>query len=102
MARFDIYISSKVQSDLSECVSFVLRVSPDAARSLADAAYSALMSLGEYPERNPIFEMPKTYPHVIRKCVVNGRYVALYRIDDGRVVVYRILDTRRKFDSLLG
>lgn len=102
MAHFDVYISAKAQADIAECVSFVLRLSPDAAHSVTDTLYSVIMSLDEFPERNPVFEMPKTYPYVLRKCVINGRYLALYRLDGQRVIVLRVLDARRKFDSLLG
>ena len=101
MEQFNIVITSKAQSDLSECVNFVLKVSKEAAINLTNEIYDCLESLNTFPERNPIFEMPKSFPFIIRKQVINKRYVALYSIEDNNIVIYRILDTRRKFDYLI-
>lgn len=101
MNKFVVIISSKAQSDLSDCIGFVLNVSKDAAHSLMNDIYSSIESLNVFPERNPIFEMPKSFPYQIRKQIINGRYVALYSIEGDKVVVYRIIDTRRKFDYLI-
>ncbi len=101
MKQFEITILSKAQTDLADCVEFVLKVSKEAAIKLADDIYSSIQSLDVFPERNPIFEMPKSFPFVVRKQIINKRYVALYTIEEEKVVVYRILDTRRKFDYLL-
>ena len=101
MRAYKIVITSKGQSDLSECVSFVLRVSKEAALSLANDLYSSIQSLETFPERNAIFEMPKSFPFTIRKLIVNRRYMALYSVETDKVIVYRILDSRRKFDHLL-
>lgn len=101
MERFDVVLSSKAQSDLSECVGFVLNVSKQAALALADDIYAAIGTLSTFPERSPLFSMPKSFPYSVRKLVINGRYVALYAVEGSKVVVYRILDTRRRFDFLL-
>lgn len=101
MRAYKIVITSKGQSDLAECVSFVLRVSKEAALSLANDLYSSIQSLETFPERNAIFEMPKSFPFTIRKLIVNRRYMALYSVETDKVIVYRILDSRRKFDHLL-
>ena len=101
MESFKIIISSKAQSDLAECVAFVSNVSKEAAYSLVDDIYSSIESLRTFPERNSIFEMPKSFPFIIRKLVINKRYIALYAIENNEVVIYRILDSRRKFDYLL-
>lgn len=102
MATFEVVVSSKAQSDLCECVSFLLRVSEEAASALAEEIYACLGSLSDFPERNPLFPMPKACPLAIRKQVIGKRYIALYAIEGQRIVVYRIIDTRRKFDYLLG
>ena len=101
MEKFEVVVSSKAQQDLSECVSFVLNVSVDAAKQLVEDIYGSLESLQSFPERNPIFEMPKSLPYILRKQVINGRYIALYSIEEKKAVVYRILDSRRKFDYLI-
>ena len=101
MEDFNIVISSKSQQDLSECIGFVLNVSKETATNLSNDVFSAINSLKTFPERNPVFDMPKTFPFVIRKLIINKRYVVLYSMEDKNVVVYRILDSRRKFDHLL-
>ena len=101
MDTYNIVITSKAQSDLAECVGFVVAVSKEAALKLANDIYSSIESLTNFPERNPVFEMPKPFPFVMRKNIINSRYIALYSIENNDVVVYRILDARRKFDGLL-
>ena len=99
--KYTIIINSKALSDLSECVSFVLRVSKEAAIKLKDDVFSSIESLSIFPEKNPIFEMPKSFPFVMRKQIINDRYIVLYSIEEDKVIVYRILDSRRKFNHLL-
>ncbi len=101
MKEFEIIITSKAQSDLAECVSFVLNASKEEAIKLTNDIYFSLESLNTFPERNPIFEMPKSFPYTVRKILINKCYLALYSIEDDKVVVYRILDVRRNFDYLI-
>ena len=101
MNIFKIVITSKAQSDLAECISFVLNVSKDAAHELSNEFFSSIKSLQTFPERNSVFEMPKAFPFEIRRLVVRKRYVILYSINGGEVVVYRILDSRRKFNYII-
>ncbi len=101
MTAFKIIISSKAQNDLVERISFVLNVSQDAAIKLSNDIYSAIETLSFFPEKNPVFEMPKSFPFVIRKQVVNKRYIILYSVENNTIVVYRILDARRKFDYIV-
>ncbi len=101
MDNFKLIITSKAQSDLTECVNFVLNVSKEAAVSLVNEIYSSIESLQTLPERNPIFEMPKSFPFTIRKLIIKKRYVALYALEDNNVVIYRILDSRRKLDYII-
>ena len=101
MDTYNIIITSKAQSDLSECVSFVLNASKEAAIDLVRTLYSTIESLSSFPERNPIFDMPKPFPFIVRKHIAEKRYIVLYAIENNQVVIYRILDSRRKFDSLI-
>ena len=101
METFNVVITSKAQSDLSECVSFVLAVSKEAAISLANSIFVSIESLSFLPERNPIFNMPKPFPFIVRKHIVDKRYIVLYTIENNQVVVYRIIDSRRQFNYLV-
>lgn len=101
MEKYNIIISPRAQSDLAERVSFISRVSFEAGIKLADDIYSSIESLETFPERNPIFEMMIMFPFVIRKLIVNNIYIILYSIEENDVVILRIIDSRRKFNSLL-
>ena len=101
MQNYNIFVTSKAQMDLATYVGFVLQVSKDAALSLANDFEQLMNSLRTYPERNPSFQTPRSFPFDVRKQIVNGRYIILYSIEKTNVVVYRILDSRRKFDQLL-
>lgn len=101
MEQYHIIISSKAQSDLAACVSFVLNVSKEAAIKLANDIYTAIESLESFPERNPVFPMPKSFPFTIRKEVINRRYIVLYSVEKNSIVIYRILDSRREFNYLI-
>lgn len=101
MKQFEIIIASKAQTDIAECVSFVLNVSKEAAINLMNNIYDSIETLKTFPERNPTFEMPKPFPFIIRKQIVDKRYVILYSIEGDNVFVYRIIDSRRNFDYLV-
>ncbi len=45
--------------------------------------------------------MPKSFPFPVKKLLINKRYLALYAIGKDIVFIYRILDSRRKFDNLV-
>ena len=88
-------------SDLSSCVLFVLKVSAEAAKQLKKDIEKAGNSLALFPDKNPVFEGPKSFPFVLRKQIVNNRYILLYTVEEQKVVIYRILDSRRKFGHLV-
>lgn len=99
--NYKIEWSPKSVSDLGEHVSFQKRVSIEAASRLSTNIINAGISLSSFPERFPEFPMPSNFPVTIRKCVVNSRYIILCGIVNDTVVLYRILDARRKFDGIL-
>lgn len=101
MASFEVVLSSKAHTDLTECVAFVLRVSKETAQDLANQIFGALGSLAEFPERYPVFNMPKAVSFIVRKQTIGKRYIALFGVEGNKVIVFRILDTRRKCDCLL-
>lgn len=101
MNQFKIIISSNAHSDIAECVGFVKNVSLEAAKALAKNIYSSISTLNVLPERNPVFEMPKAFPFTLRKQIIDNRYIVLYTVEKESVVIYRVLDSRRKFTHLI-
>ena len=100
MDRYKIIISSKAHQDILNIVSFVLNVSEEAALELTDDIYSSIETLSRLPERNPLFEMPNIAIKT-RKLILNKRYIVIYVIDEDKVIIYRVLDSRRSFYNLL-
>ena len=98
---YKIEWSSKSVSDLAEHVSFVGKVSKEAASALSSSIINTSLSLSSFPGRFPEFPMPRNFPVVIRKCVIDGRYIILYGVLNNSVMIYRVLDARRKFDGLI-
>lgn len=101
MAVLKIVLTSNAYADWQNCVSFVLNVSKEAAIKLDDEIKAAIDNLNNYPEKNPIFEMNRAFPFVVRKSIVNRRYIILFSINEQEILVYRILDARRKFEALI-
>lgn len=101
MNKPKVTLLSRAQSDLSECVNYLLNVSEEAATKLAKDIFEAIDLMALYPQKNPIFEMPKTFTFIVRKQVVNKRYIILYPEVLTEIFIYRILDARRNFDGLL-
>ena len=101
MSLFNVKISSRAQSDRVECIMFLFNINVNSAIELNNEMQKQIKSLEQFPERNPIFDMPKSFPFLVRKLLINKRYIALYTIEGNDVIVYRILDSRRKFNSLL-
>lgn len=101
MAVSKIVLTSNAYADWQNCVSFVLNVSKEAAIQLDDEIKAAIDNLGNYPEKNPIFEMNRVFPFVVRKSIINRRYIILFSINEQEILVYRILDVRRKFEALI-
>ena len=101
MGQYLVIVSNKAHLDIAECVGFIKKVSKEAAIQLAEEIYSSLSTLDSFPERNPLFEAPKSFPFTLRKHIINTRYIALYTIENQKVVVYRVLDSRRKFGHLV-
>lgn len=91
----------KSVSDLSDHITFLKKVSLEAAKTAASIIIATGDSLAQFPERYPEFEMPRNFPTNIRKCNVEGRYIILFSVQDDLITIYRILDARRKFKGLL-
>ena len=93
--------SAKSVADLSRHIAFLKRVSEDSARTILASVTSKGDSLAQFPERCPEFPMPGNFPIAIRKSVVDGRYILLFGVYGSTVMIFRVLDARRKFDGLL-
>ena len=101
MMEYRVEWSGKSVADLSGHIAFLKRVSEDSARALLVSVISKGDSLAQFPERCPEFPMPVNFPVTVRKCVVDGRYIILFGVYESVVMIFRILNARKKFDGLL-
>ena len=99
--EYQIGWSSKAVSDLGEHVAFIRKAPKEAAAQFSSKVIAVVLSLSSFPERFSEFPMPNKFPFAIRNCVVDGHYNILYGIINETVMIYRILDARRKFDGLI-
>ena len=101
MEEYGICWTTQAQTDFITCLSFVMFASKEAADNLKKDLSNAILSLKTFPERYPVFEMPKYAIITMRKLIVNKRYVILYSIEDENIFIYRIIDSRRNFERLI-
>ena len=96
MAELKISITQRAFSSISEHVLFVRNVFLEAAKELYEETMTSLRSLSSFPERHPEIQDLRIAGARIRKMSIhNGRYVALYKVDGDKVVVYDVVDTRK-------
>lgn len=100
MKKYEIEISAKAQEDILNCIGFLKNVSLDAANNLLSELFAFIESLENFPERNSLFEMPEGTNRQIRKGIVNKRYIVFYEIEE-RVIVHRVLDSRKGLEQLI-
>lgn len=101
MKKYSILWRPEAIQDVSEHLTFISNVSKDAAVHLYESLVKEANSLMNFPERNPIFEMPKGFPFKVRKKVVDKRYLLIYIVDNDTVEIYRVLDARKQFEYLI-
>ena len=100
MNNYSITITQKAYSSITECVLFVNNVSSDAANKFYEEMMNAIRSLSSFPNKYP--EVPGLLIRDIkvRKMPIHdGRYVILYKVENDKVVIYDIIDTRK--DNIL-
>ena len=89
MTNYEVSISQRAYSNLLECVSFVKNVSSNAAKDLYDEIMTSIKSLSDFPNKYPEVEGLLIRQSKIRKMVIHkGRYVILYKVEDGIVGTY--------------
>ena len=96
----DIIITSRAQTDISTCITFVLNISKDASK-VAKEIFKSIESLKQFPERFPAVNMPNYASYAYRKMVINKRYIAIYLLEEDTIVIHRVLDGRRGYSSLV-
>jgi len=99
MNNYSIEWSNKAREDLLNRFSFL---SYEAASNFVTLMKEEIASLSQLPQRYPIFEMNNIISTIeFRKKVVDKRYIVIYAVYKASVKIYRILDSRKKFETLV-
>ena len=101
MDNFEIVWLTDAINDLSQHLSFLKNVNVNSSKELLNEIKVAVEGLKNFPERNPVFQMPKNFPVEIRKQIVSKRYLSLYSIEAGNIIIYRVLDCRKGFEYII-
>ena len=101
MEEFEIVWLVNAINDVSEHISFIMTVNVDSALELRNHIKEAVDGLKKFPERHPLFDMPKSFPVEVRKAVIEKRYLFIYTIEAGQIIIYRVLDARKGFEYII-
>ena len=101
MKKFEIIISQKAFSSITECVMFLNNVSKNAAKELHQEIISSINSLRTMPNRYPNIEGIKIKESDVRKMPIHkGQFLIIYRVELDKVYIYDILDARKDNDII--
>lgn len=96
-----IYLEA-AQADILGIVKFHARqVGPRSAREIYQAIRAKISGLREFPLRGQAHPDRELAAMGYRKLVLSGPYVAIYRVIDDTVVIYRIVNGRTDYPRLL-
>jgi toxin ParE1/3/4 len=97
--RFKVSIASAAEDDVLSIHEYIAVDDPGAARRWLDAFRDQIRSLKTFPGRGariPEAEiLGVTYRHLI-----HGNYRTVYRVDDDRVLIVRVLHGARQLEGL--
>ena len=96
MKSYNITITQRAFSDITECVLFVNNISAESARKLYKDIVSSISSLKTFPNAYPEVESLTIGKAKIRRMPIHhGRYLLLYKVEDDLVTIYDVIDSRR-------
>ena len=97
---YRVELLAPAQRELEEIARLYMTLSgPQSARKITDSLYHALAQLERFPFSGPALREPELRSLGYR-CIVVGKYVAVYRVIDHTVTVYHIFDGRSDYPAL--
>lgn len=94
--HYSVIIDPAAFSQILDCVSFLKRVSFEAAEILFKNIMDSIYSLENMPLRNPVVTEAIVLDQEERKILIgNGRYYALYCIEGNKIYVEYFGDSRK-------
>lgn len=96
MKSYNITITQRAFSDITECVLFINNISAESARKLYEDIVSSISSLKTFPNAYPEVEGLIIRKAKIRRMPIHhGRYLLLYKVEDDLITIYDVIDSRR-------
>lgn len=99
--EFKVIVSDRASQMLVEHVHFMAQVSIEAANRLREEILIAMKSLENFPERNAWFLDVMLPANKYKKMIIEKRYLLIYQIKDGMVLVEYVLDCRQEYKWLI-
>ena len=92
--RYRVEITKTAESDIQEIFQYITTDHETAAKKLIKEVEHQINSLERFPMRCPVIpesrELGKEYRHIIY-----GNYRTIFRIDDARVIIMRVIHSAR-------
>ena len=101
LKQYKVIVSERAKRNLAKITTHIAIEDAMYSRKVKTEIVSALKSLAMLPERCPFFEgefMPYNKYH---KLVIDGKYIALYVIQEDLVMVEYIIDCRQDYQWLI-
>ena len=97
-----VLISPEAGRDLAELRRYIAEElkNPGSARNTVNGILKNIRSLGRFPEQGPSVEALTGFPTDLR-ILLCGNHIALYRIENGTVLISRIIDARQDYLRIL-
>ena len=96
-ATFRVDISSAAENDIQEIWSFIARDDPETATRFIRQLKKRVNTLQRSPRRCPLIS-ENTLMHSRYRHLVYGKYRAIFRISDKRVLIVRVIHAARLLD----
>lgn len=98
MKSYNIYILKSFYSDLNEIFNNLHSFfGTKYAYKIIKTIVSSINSLKTFPNSNPIFSYIDGY--IVRKKIVNKRYIIIYIVIQNSIYIYNVFDGRRNINS---
>lgn len=100
--KYELIYMPEATKDILEIVeNHAEWVGPNSARNIYQGLRGGLLRLTEFPLMGQIHPDPELAAKDFRKLVLDQTYVAVYRVLERSVVVYRVVNGTRDYPALL-
>lgn len=101
-AKSKIIYLSPAADDIEDTVKYHLTaVGTESAKNIYGVLKAAIGKLADYPLLGQIHPDPVLASFGYRKLVLNKTFVAIYKIIDGNVYIYRVVNGKTDYPKLL-